>query len=147
MSKRPAVIFDMDGTLADVSAIRHYVAQAPKDFDKFHAESVNCPPHEWVAESARNLSRAGYDILVVTARKHRWRHQTAWWLGMHNIPSDALFMRADGDQRKDVEVKRDILASIREVWDVVYAYDDNPAIIALWRSEGIPVTVVPGWEH
>ena len=32
-----AVIFDVDGTLADVTSIRHYVLQRRKDFDAFHS--------------------------------------------------------------------------------------------------------------
>ena len=44
-----AVILDMDGTLADVTAIRHHVIlghpgnRGYKDFDKFHKASVLVP--------------------------------------------------------------------------------------------------------
>lgn len=137
----------MDGTLADVSGIRHYVRTRPKDFDSFHAESVNVPAHGWVVDMVRDFHARGVTVIVVTARRHRWRHQTAWFLAMHGIPSDVLIMRGDRDMRSDVAVKRDILAQIRTRWTVVHAVDDNPAITALWRAEGIPVTVVPGWEE
>lgn len=146
MSKPQAVIFDMDGTLADVSGIRHHVIQHPKDFDAFHAASVDVPPHQWVADAARAVKHAGHDVVIVTARTHKWRHHTAWFLALNDIPSDALFMRANSDQRPDVDVKRDILATIRKTWDVVWAFDDNPSIVALWRDNNIPVTVVPGWK-
>jgi hypothetical protein len=144
---KPCVILDMDGTLADVSSIRHYVRARPKDFDAFHEESVNVPPHEEAVGIAELAYSWGYDVVVVTARRARWRHHTAWWLAMHNVPSDALFMRGDKDNRSDVEVKRDILAMIRCTWHVHLAVDDNPNVIALWESENIPTIVIPGWEH
>jgi hypothetical protein len=55
-------------------------------------------------------------------------------------------MRADNDFRPDYEVKKDILARIRNSWDVVEAWDDNPNVTRLWQEEGIPFVLVPGWE-
>lgn len=149
-----AIIIDMDGTLADVSSIRHYLrgikanGKPDKNFDKFHEESVNVPPNHWVAEEARYYSSClGYAILIVTARKHKWRNHTAWWLGLNAIPSDALFMRGNNDNRPDYEVKKDILKRIRDLgYDVKLAFDDNPSVIALWEEEGIDTIRVPGWE-
>lgn len=141
------IILDMDGTLADVSSIRHYVRARPKDFDSFHEESVNVPPHDQAVSLAVQGKQVGYDIVIVTARRARWRHHTAWWLALHGVPSDALFMRGDKDNRSDVEVKRDILDMIRCTWHVEFAVDDNPSVIALWESENIPTIVIPGWEH
>lgn len=149
MTKPSCVIFDMDGTLANVSSIRHYLKpdiHHGKDFDTFHAESVNVPAHSHVVNAAQVAKMLGHEIVIVTARKHMWRHQTAWWLAMHDVPSDALFMRGNKDQRKDYEVKKDILSTIRKAWNPIHAWDDNPSIIALWDEEGIPCSVVPGWE-
>lgn len=146
MSKPPAIIVDMDGTLADVSGIRHFVRTRPKDFDTFHAESVNVPPHAEVVRLVRQAKAFGLDVLVVTARRAQWRHQTAWFLALHDIPSDALVMRGDRDMRPDVQVKRDMLATIRQAWTPVLAVDDNPKVVELWEECGIPTVVVPGWE-
>jgi hypothetical protein len=57
-----------------------------------------------------------------------------------------LIMRGDKDQRKDYEVKKDMLATIRQAYNPIHAWDDNPSIITLWNEEGIPCTVVDGWE-
>lgn len=143
---RSAVIFDVDGTLADVRSIRHHVVGTRrKNFDAFHSESVNVPTHEHVANAARVVHLLGSDVLVVTARKVRWARHTAMWLALNNIPSEAMFMRADHDSRPDVEVKKDILISIKNRWDVIGAWDDNPKIIELWKSEGIHTNIVEGW--
>jgi len=150
---KTAVIFDMDGTLADVSSIRHHLTKydetkrrVVKHFHRFHAESVSVPPHDHVVSAAQMAHMLGHAVLVVTARKHMWRHHTAWWLAMHDVPSDVLMMRGDEDNRKDYEVKKDMLDTLRKAYDIIHAWDDNPSIIKLWQENNIPTTVVPGWE-
>jgi len=136
-----------------VSSIRHYLrgikktGKPDKNFDRFHEEGVNVPPNEWVAEQARFYKRHGFAIIIVTARMYKWRHHTAWFLALNDIPSDALFMRTNNDQRADVIIKREIYNRIVDLgYDVYRAFDDNPNVIALWDEIGIPVTLVPGWE-
>ena len=147
MSKRPAIIVDMDGTLADVSGIRHHVRRPARDFDTFHRLSVDVPVNHEVRKIVRKAWDAGFDVLIVTARREKWRHQTAWFLALHNIPSTALIMRGDHDGRPDVEVKRDMLHQfILPAWNPTLAVDDNPSVIAMWEAEGIPTEVIPGWE-
>lgn len=148
-----AVIFDCDGTLFDVSSIRYLLngiranGKPDKNFDRFHEEGVNVPVHEWVAEAARQFHKDQIAVLIVTARKHKWRNHTAWALALNDIPSDGLWMRGNNDNRPDYEVKKDILRQIRgHGYNVIHAFDDNPAVIQLWKEEGIPTTIVPGWE-
>lgn len=152
MSKQRAVIFDMDGTLADVSSIRHFLHSDTngfgfKNFDKFHLESVNVPANSQVVNQAQVCHMLGVAVIIVTARKQRWARHTAMWLALNNVPSDAMFMRGDNDHRKDFDVKSDILDAIQHTWNVIHAVDDNPAVIALWNERGIPTTVIEGWEH
>lgn len=144
--KPTAYIFDVDGTLADVRSIRHHVLHEPKNFDAFHEQSINVPPYQHVVDLLNKARSEGHQILIVTARRARWRNHTAMWLAFNNIHSDALFMRGDEDSRKDYEVKKDILETIRQAWTVVHAVDDNPRIIKLWEEEGIPNTIIDGWE-
>ncbi len=150
---KTAVIFDMDGTLADVSSIRHHLTKYDegkrrviKHFNMFHAESVSVPSHSHVVNAAQMAHMLGHAVLIVTARKHMWRHHTAWWLALHNVPSDILMMRDNDDNRKDYEVKKDMLDTLRKAYDIIHAWDDNPSIIKLWKENNIPTTVVPGWE-
>lgn len=146
MEKKPAQIFDMDGTLVNVDAIRHHVMGVPKNFDEFHSRAIDAPSNfEVVTMLYRAKEIHSHDIIIVTARKEQWRAQTSFWLAMHQIPSDALFMRNNNDGRPDYEVKKGILHRIRQCWEVVHATDDNPAVIALWESEGIPTTRVGNW--
>ncbi|WP_326690534.1 MULTISPECIES: hypothetical protein [unclassified Streptomyces] len=142
---REAVIFDVDGTLCDVREIRHLL-DGPGGFHAFHTASVDCPPHQHVIDAAHTAHQNGLAVLVVTARSVRYRPHTAMWLALHGVPSDAMWMRATGDGRPDYEVKRDILARIRRRFRPVHAWDDNPHVLELWTEEGIPTTVVPGWD-
>lgn len=142
-----AIIVDVDGTLVDVTSVRHHVLNRPKDFDAFHREAETCPPIDSIADLVAHLAGARFDIIIVTARMRRWEASTTGWLLKHSIPCDELHMRADGDYRPDYEIKREILADIRTRHDVILAIDDNPAVVALWRSEGIPTIEVPGWAE
>lgn len=147
---KPAVIFDMDGTLCNVAPIRHHVKGGrgkKKDFVAFHSESVNCDPIHWVASCARVAHQSGLTVIVVTARMVMWGRHTAMWLALHDIPSDVMFMRRNGDRRPDYEVKRDILARIQAEFKVIHAFDDNPKVVALWQEHGIPTTIVEGWQE
>jgi len=64
-----AVIFDVDGTLADVASIRHYVTGDERNFHKFHAAASLVHPHHEVVDLATSLKSAGYTIIIVTSRK------------------------------------------------------------------------------
>lgn len=108
---------------------------------------MNCPPHPAVVAAAVECYERGIAILIVTARVQRYWPETQFWL-RHNlpVPYDAIYMRKDGDFRKDGIVKREILDEIRnDGYNVIGAYDDNPAVVEVWVGEGILTTIVPGW--
>lgn len=153
MQKRKAWIFDVDGTLANVDSILHFIvnfdndSEFKKNFNKFHGHSHEVPAHDEVVDMLWDvIDNQKGDIIVVTARKEEWRSHTAFWLKKNGIPHDALFMRADGDFRTDYEVKKDILEKINIFWDVQHAVDDNPKIIKLWEENGIPTTKIGTWD-
>lgn len=147
MSRPLASIYDVDGTLVDVSGIRHLI-HGPGRFHAFHMASIDCPPHSWVVEDARRDAAAGLAVLIVTAREAAplYRHVTAWWLALHQVPSEAMWMRAQHDGRADAVVKAEILAKIARRYEVVAAHEDQPRVAAVWEAAGIPVTMVPGWK-
>lgn len=155
MYKKPnAIICDVDGTLVDVSSLRHWVigtrnpdgTYKTKDFRKFHEGAINCPPIHDTVKQVREHAAEGTQIIIVTARSQIYGRQTGFWLAMHDVPSDVMFMRKEGDYRKDVLVKTDIWNVIKHRYQVIGAIDDNPSIVELWESLGIPTTVVPGWQ-
>lgn len=152
MTKRPAWIFDVDGTLADVDPLLHWIVNQDRttenfkrNFDKFHSESIYCVPHSNVVDMLWEKVN-DFDIIVVTARQEKWRAHTAYWMVKNDIPHTAMFMRQDKDFRPDYEIKKDILDHVNLFWDVKHAVDDNPNIIRLWEENGIPTTKIGDWD-
>lgn len=147
-----AIIFDVDGTLADVSPYLHHVRNVnddpdfKKDFDKFHEESINALPNLEVVEMVNKAFFDQKHVIVVTSRREYWRGVTSMWMAKNDIGHHALYMRKDGDFRPDYEVKSDILYKIKKHWNVVHAVDDNPAVLRLWFEHGIPTTKIGDWD-
>jgi uncharacterized HAD superfamily protein len=144
--KSTAHIYDVDGTLANVDPYIHFVRGSNRDYDAFHEASIDALPHYEVVQMLNNTVSDGHAVIIVTSRKEKWRGLTSMWLAKNNIRSHALFMRADDDHRPDYEVKKDILHKINNHWEVLYAVDDNPSVIALWEENGIPTTKIGNWD-
>lgn len=141
-----AVIYDMDGTLCDVRAIRHHVIGKKKNFHKFHTESVNCPGNMDVVEAAKADHEAGRKVLIVTAREDTFGTHTAFWLAGQGVEYDRMYMRRKGDYRPDGIVKKEILDQIIvDGYNVIKAYDDNPSIWEVWEEAGIETIRVEGF--
>ncbi len=139
---RDAVIFDMDGTLCDVSSIIHHLEGKDRNFDAFHGAAIGCPPNPDVVAGVEQARADGYAIVIVTARSSKWRDYTIKWLDKHEIMYDALYMRIEADFRPDYEIKADILENLKKDFNPVHAWDDSPKIIKLWKDNGIEVTEV-----
>lgn len=144
MGKR-AIIFDMDGTLADVRHRVHHL-DGEKDWTAFHDAMGEDTPVEPVAQLARILHRAAEQglgveaVLVVTARhdSQRYAQLTRDWLAVHQIPFHKLYMRRDGDTRRDAVIKAEILQQILDDgYEPLLAIDDREEVVAMWRDHGI----------
>src|ERR1044072_7942469 len=99
-----AEIFDVDGTLCNVTSVRHYVTPPNRDFHSFHMASAFCPPHAEVVKRVHEAKAKGRAAIVVTARMARYRTLTRKWLQSCGIPFDSLRMRATDDFRRDGRV-------------------------------------------
>lgn len=143
---RPAVIYDFHGTLADVSSIHHLLAA--RDFDGFYEESLSCPPIESTALTARQTREAGYVNLLFTGMPDRYADGLSEWLERHGVPIDLIRMRTEEDGfKKSFIVKRRMYLEIVDLgYYVMRAWEDNPHDASLWHHQGVPVTVVPGWN-
>lgn len=138
-----AVIADLDGTLVDVSSIRHLVEGEERDFYAFHAASKDCPPRPEVVDAVRAAHAAGRAVLVVTSREFIWRDLTLDWLAQHDVPYDQLVMRIVGDYRPDHVVKAEMLDTLEaDGFAVLEAWEDSDDIVELFRSRGVTVHVV-----
>ena len=142
MTRRTAVIVDMDGTLCDVSSVAH-LQEEPDGFVAFHQACAECPPYRAVIDWCVDHHRRGHEIVIVTGRDDYSRELTLQWLAEHlPVPTAGVYMRRDGDYRSNVEVKREIHSDLVAIFDIHAAIDDDPEVVGLWLEIGIPVAVV-----
>ncbi len=127
-TKQKALIVDADGTLA------HMSGRSPFDWSRVGEDSVD----DTVADVVRLHKAAGYDIIIVSGRDAVCRQITEDWLNSHNIPFDYIYMRAQGDSRKDYVVKREIFDNyIRGHWNIKFVLDDRNSVVKTWREIGL----------
>jgi len=133
-----SLIFDMDGTLADVAHRRHHVEARPKNWAAFNAAMHKDEPNTPIIEVARIFADAGWHILICTGREERYRAVTEEWLARHAVPYERLYMRPTGDYRPDHVVKMEILGEIRaQGFDPHISVDDRSSVVAMWREAGL----------
>lgn len=134
------VIFDMDGTLADVRHRLHFLNGPKKDFEAFYGTMYHDTPNALVCElAAMYASNNEYYLIICTGRPERYRRETKQWLLDYEIEYHGLFMRAnDRLSDKDSDVKRDMLNLIRKLWpSPILAVDDRSQVVKMWREEGL----------
>lgn len=140
------VIFDLDGTLANIDHRTHFVRGGKRDWDSFFRECVNDAPVPHVIETLHAHLEAGHKVRIWSGRSDVVRAETETWLDNATIdPCYLQHMRAEGDNTPDVELKRFWLNQEYERPDLVY--DDRQRVVDMWRAEGIPCfQVVANWE-
>lgn len=137
-----AIIWDLDGVLANSDHRLHYIVSDRKnpDWDSYHKETLKDLPITTGRILFWALDFYGpYFHFICTARPESNRNLTAKWLASAFIDYDRLMMRKDGDERPGVEVKRDMLNQIKsEGYKVVMAFEDHPDIVKMYRMSGVP---------
>jgi predicted kinase len=133
-----AVIFDIDGTLADIEHRLHYVRNGKKNWDQFFAEMHLDGVVGPIKRLAQQLVGTDDHIVICTGRPEKYRGVTEYWLFQNDIPCDRLYMRPDNDTRPDHVIKRQILAGMREDgYEPYLVIDDRQSVVDMWREEGL----------
>ncbi len=133
-----AVIFDIDGTLANIQHRRMYVASKPKNWRAFNLAMVNDTVYPDILELYNLFKEAGYTMIIVSGRSEESRKVTEEWLAKYEIVYTKLYMRPLKDNRSDAIVKQEILQQILENGYVpLMAIDDRNRVVNMWRSNGI----------
>jgi len=133
------VVFDIDGTLANIEHRLDYVRSKPKNWKAFDAGIPNDKVNYPVADVFWAL-RDKATILLASGRSERTRKATVEWLNRNSFGSYAkLYMRKADDYRSDDIVKQEILDEIVSDYgkkpDMVF--DDRPRVVRMWRDNGI----------
>lgn len=130
------VIFDIDGTLADVSERLHHLKKKPKNWDAFFQGIPQDKTIHSMVRLCNILYASGIKILLCTGRRERDRAETVKWLAQNGVNYHELMLRRDGDRRSDVIVKREMLAGIDRS-KILFVVEDRSGVVEMWRSEGL----------
>lgn len=133
------VIFDIDGTLADIEHRRGVLQCERPDWHSFNARMGDDTPNKAVVSLYKTLWNSGeYRMEIVTGRNEAFRKVTETWLTWNEIPFSRVTMRADKDQRADHVIKQEILnAFLAEGHDIAFTVDDRQQVVDMWRRNGI----------
>lgn len=134
----PTIIFDIDGTIADIAHRRHHVTKDKKDWGLFFSAMKDDTPNQPVVDTLNLYCAADYNIILSSGRPANYRAITETWLDKYVIPYDFLFMRPFNDSRPDVIVKQEMYNKyIKPYFQVKCVYDDRDGVVKMWRSNGL----------
>lgn len=133
----PAVIVDIDGTLADTRHRDCFKQQ--KDWDGYFARVHDDGVMMETVDRVKAHKGEGRMILLMTGRPEKLRVATMNWLDVHGIPYDALYMRPNDDRRPGFAVKEDLYTRhLLDHYQVVCVMDNDPQIIEMFTLRNIP---------
>lgn len=127
------IICDVDGTLLTKRAdLRDDKKNwyTPRLDDELIVPVAQMIAKFWVVEHVEVVLLSGRkeryrDITLQTLEKYQWRY------------FDSLLMRKTEDNRPDEVIKKEIFDEHLKDREILFAIDDRPRIVRLWRSMGI----------
>ena len=162
------VIFDLDGTLANIE-VRRDKSLKPNgklDWEIFAAPSSIMDwdtPNEPVIKMAQMFKADGFKIIIFSGRNDRGFVATNHWLTRYDVPHDLLVLRPDkfkanswpianGNQATpdmrfmpDEILKKAMLDTFVDINDVFLVVDDRDKVVKMWRDLGLNTfQVAPG---
>ena len=155
------VIFDLDGTLADIEDRRQMSVKpnGKMDWDIFfHPDNIKYDkPIPAIVSLIQTYDEKGYKIVIFSGRNDRSWNETIAWLKRYEIPHDLLVMRPDKFKSKSFPVadgnpatsdmrympdeilKKKMLDTFVDINDVLFVVDDRQKVVDMWRDLGLTV--------
>tara|TARA_B100000035_G_scaffold38755_1_gene29204 strand:+ start:151 stop:660 length:510 start_codon:yes stop_codon:yes gene_type:complete len=165
---KKTVIFDLDGTLANID-VRRDKSMKPNgklNWDIFAApDSIKNwdKPNDPVVKMAKLFHQDGFKIVIFSGRNDRGFDATIDWLIWWDVPFDLLVMRPDKFKDKswpiadgnpatpdmrfmpDEILKKKMLDTFVDIDDVFLVVDDRDKVVKMWRDLGLNTfQVAPG---
>jgi predicted secreted acid phosphatase len=137
--KPQAVLFDIDGTIANVSHRRQYVATKPRNWTAWNRSIINDKPIPQVLE-VFNALKDRFPIFFVSGRSDDYRDVTIQWFekyGIYEHDYNGLLMRKYKDHRDDAIVKGEIADEIEKDYKIFAVFDDRKRVVDMWVKRGI----------
>jgi phosphoglycolate phosphatase-like HAD superfamily hydrolase len=141
------VIFDLDGTLCDISHRRWMIGKnrldgRPPDWPGFYRACADDVPKTATIEVARALHSAGHELWLFSGRSDEVIVRTMTWLEKHGL--SGLFtrfrFRATGDYTPDDKLKYTWYEEMTPMEKIrlMLVFDDRDRMVKMWRSLGVP---------
>ena len=92
------IIFDLDGTLADIGHRLNFIKGECPNWDSFNMACNKDEPKTDIIELLKMLQIYGKSIAIFSGRMETARERTIEWLKKHEIKYDILEMRASKDR-------------------------------------------------
>ena len=140
------VIFDLDGTLADITKRRE---MSTKENGKIDWEIFFTPENIWfdkpnvpVIEMVKILSQK-HRIVILSGRSKATKQETVRWLKKFEVPFDVIKMRPTTKEwlfMPDDELKKhwlDTLFSGDKKNNILCVFDDRDKVVKMWRENGL----------
>ena len=140
--KRKPIIFDLDGTLADISHREHLVKGGTKDWKAFHDAVGDDLPNTPVIEIWNALKATGkFEFYIYTGRIDSTINETKDWLTKYGIIPDVLRMRPSASRIGDDELKANWLKwdfpTKEEREEILCVFEDRQKVVDMWRRKGL----------
>jgi hypothetical protein len=139
------ILFDIDGCLASTDDRIHFLKEPKKNWSAFFADMKNDKPIEPICELCSQLM-GPYEntVFFVTGRPEKFRQITQEWLSIEldfdlsYFNETRLLMRPDKDNKKDNELKLELLNKIRAMgYNPTLAFEDRDRNVEMYRKEGL----------
>jgi predicted secreted acid phosphatase len=140
------IVFDIDGTVANITHRRHWVATKPKNWAAFNAGMAQDTVYTDIKYIYDTFAAEGNTIIFCSGRGEENRAVTEAWLRANGFAWSALYMRSARDHRQDSIVKVELLHDIQRDWAWPFIwFDDRDSVVQSIREQGVRVCqVAPG---
>jgi hypothetical protein len=141
------VIFDLDGTLADINHRLHHIKGDNKNWNSFFADCVHDVPKPAIIELAAMCDDAGHRVIISSGRSEAVRAETVKWLEDQGVIYAQLHMRPDNCYIKDTALKNAWLNQgvFGPIDDILFVVEDRDSLVQMWRGAGLICLQVEQW--
>jgi phosphoglycolate phosphatase-like HAD superfamily hydrolase len=140
-----AVIFDIDGTLANAGHRIHLLEgidlQAPDERNESWIKFLDLADQDEAFDEMvklNHMAAAMVPIFIFTGRKESSRRRTMWWLEKYGVIFHKMWMRADHDHRPDDIIKKEMLDRLQASgYKPLFAVEDRDRNVRMFRDNGV----------
>lgn len=136
------VIFDLDGTLADIEERRELASKPDGKINWgifFNPDNIKLDkPIAKTILLLQILKSSGIGIAILSGRGEETRAATESWLREMGVEYDKLIMRPVQDYTPDDVLKQGWLnAEFPNRDQIICVFDDRDKVVEMWRREGL----------